>query len=246
MQTETERMRNAVLSSVSHDLRTPLATIVGASSALLNTTRPLSAESQQGLVRSISDEAGRLDRLLKNLLDMTRLEAGAMQLRKEWHALEEIVGTALDRVRPRLSTHPVSTAFPVNLPLVFVDGVLIEQVLINLLENAAKYSPPASAIDVTASVKDGVILMEVADRGSGIPQGEERRIFEKFYQLHPDREGGVGLGLTICRGIIESHGGRIWVETRSGGGSVFRFTLPTEKNQPTVEPETNGRDRAAT
>ena len=211
-------MRNAVLSSVSHDLRTPLATIVGASSAILNTTRPLSIESQHELVRSISDEAGRLDRLLKNLLDMTKLEAGAMQLRKEWHALEEVVGTALARVKSRIATHPVSTTFPDSLPLVLVDGVLIEQVLINLLENAAKYSPPASPIDVTASVKEGMIVTEVADRGPGIPRGEERRIFEKFYQLHPDREGGVGLGLTICRGIIESHGGRIWVEARSGGG----------------------------
>ncbi len=246
VQTETERMRNAVLSSVSHDLRTPLATIVGASSAILNTTRPLSIESQHELVRSISDEAGRLDRLLKNLLDMTKLEAGAMQLRKEWHALEEVVGTALARVKSRIATHPVSTTFPDSLPLVLVDGVLIEQVLINLLENAAKYSPPASPIDVTASVKEGMIVTEVADRGPGIPRGEERRIFEKFYQLHPDREGGVGLGLTICRGIIESHGGRIWVEARSGGGSSFCFTLPTEHNQPTVEPEQNGHDRAVT
>jgi two-component system sensor histidine kinase KdpD len=243
---ETERMRNAVLSSVSHDLRTPLATIVGASSALLTTTRPLSTESQQELVRSISDEAGRLDRLLKNLLDMTRLEAGAMQLRKEWHALEEVAGTALARVRSRLATHPVSASFPEHLPLLHVDGVLIEQVLINLLENAAKYSPPASPIDVTASVKDGVIVTEVLDRGPGIPPGEERRIFEKFYQLHPDREGGVGLGLTICRGIIEAHGGRIWVESRAGSGSRFRFTLPIEEKQPTVEPEANERDRAAT
>jgi len=246
VQTETERMRNAVLSSVSHDLRTPLATIVGASSAILNTSRPMSIESQQELVRSISDEAGRLDRLLKSLLDMTKLEAGAMQLRKDWHALEAVVGTALARVKSRIATRPVSTIFPDNLPLVLVDGVLIEQVLINLLENAAKYSPPASPIAVTALLKDGMIVTEVADRGPGIPNGEERRIFEKFYQLDPDREGGVGLGLTICRGIIESHGGRIWVDARSGGGSSFRFTLPVEDNQPTVEPEPNGRDRAAT
>ncbi|WHZ23998.1 MAG: Osmosensitive K+ channel histidine kinase KdpD [Nitrospira sp.] len=246
VQAETERMRNAVLSSVSHDLRTPLATIVGASSALLSTARPLSSDSQQELVRSISDEAGRLDRLLKNLLDMTRLEAGAMQLRKEWHALDEVVGTALARVKSRIATHPVSTTFPDDLPLVLVDGVLIEQVLINLLENAVKYSPPASPIKVTALVKDGMVVTEVADRGPGIPQGEERRIFEKFYRLHPDREGGVGLGLTICQGIVESHGGRIWVDARHGGGSNFRFTLPIAPNRPTVEPEINEHDRAVT
>lgn len=149
-------------------------------------------------------------------------------------------------MKSRIATRPVSTIFPDNLPLVLVDGVLIEQVLINLLENAAKYSPPASPIAVTALLKDGMIVTEVADRGPGIPNGEERRIFEKFYQLDPDREGGVGLGLTICREIIESHGGRIWVDARSGGGSSFRFTLPVEDNQPTVEPEPNGRDRAAT
>ncbi|MBA2487182.1 MAG: sensor histidine kinase KdpD [Nitrospira sp.] len=247
VQTETERMRNAVLSSVSHDLRTPLATMVGASSALLNSSnRPLSTESQQELIRSISDEAGRLDRLLKNLLDMTRLEAGAMQLRTDWNSLEEVVGTALARVESRLASHPVSTTFPENLPLVLVDGVLIEQVLINLMENAAKYSPPDGPIEVTAAVKDGAILMEVMDRGFGIPPGEATRIFEKFYQLHPDREGGVGLGLTICRGIVEAHGGRIWVENRSGGGTVFRFTLRTETHQPTVEPETTERNQAAT
>jgi two-component system sensor histidine kinase KdpD len=246
VQTETERMRNAVLSSVSHDLRTPLATIVGATSALLNDNSPLEAVSRQELIRSISDEADRLDRLLKNLLDMTRLEAGAMQLRKDWNALEEVGGTALTRVGSRLDGHPVSTTFPRDLPLVLADGVLIEQVLVNLLENAAKYSPPNSPIEVTATVNDDAILTEVADRGFGIPSGEEARIFEKFYRIHPDREGGVGLGLTICRGIIEAHGGRVWVENRSGGGSVFRFTLPLEKNQPTVEPETTERDRAAT
>lgn len=245
VQTETERMRNAVLSSVSHDLRTPLATIVGASGALLNDDRSLETTSRQELIRSISDEAGRLDRLLKNLLDMTRLEAGAMQLRKEWHALEEVVGTALARVESRLAGRLVSTTFPDNLPLVLVDGVLIEQVLINLLENAAKYSPPASPIDVAAATADGMIVTEVADRGPGIPQGEERRIFDKFHQLHPDREGGVGLGLTICQGIVAAHGGRIWAQSRPGGGSVFRFTLPIEKNQPTVEPEPTERSQAA-
>jgi len=245
VQMETERMRNAVLSSVSHDLRTPLATIVGASGALLSTTHPLSTDSQQELIRSISDEAGRLDRLLKNLLDMTRLEAGAMPLRKDWNSLEEIVGTALRRVGSRLTAHQIGTSFPKNLPLVRVDGVLIEQVLINLLENAVKYSPETSAIDVSISMNNGVMVTEVADRGPGIPTGEETRIFEKFYQVDPNREGGVGLGLTISRGIVEAHGGRIWAERRSGGGSVFRFTLPTEQDQPTVAPETTECDRAA-
>jgi two-component system sensor histidine kinase KdpD len=237
VQTETERMRNAVLSSVSHDLRTPLATIIGATSGLLKDDGPSDPAPQRELIRSVRDEAGRLDRLLKNLLDMTRLEAGAMQLRKDWHALDEVVGTALRRVESRLGAHQVTTVLPPSLPLVRIDGVLIEQVLVNLLENAAKYAPPDSPIEVSALVKDDTILVEVADRGPGIPAGEESRIFDKFYRIHPQREGGVGLGLTICRGIVEAHGGRIWVDARPGGGAIFRFTLVLEKEQPAILPE---------
>ncbi len=237
VQAETERMRNAVLSSVSHDLRTPLATIIGATSGLLNDDGSADPASRRELISSVRDEAGRLDRLLKNLLDMTRLEAGAMQLRWDWHALDEVVGAALARVEPRLGSHRVTASLPSSLPLVRVDGVLIEQVLINLLENAAKYAPSHSSIEVTAAVKDGAILVEIADRGPGIPPGEEGKIFDKFYRVHSQREGGVGLGLTICRGIIDAHGGRIWVDARPGGGAVFRFTLVLEKEQPAVLPE---------
>jgi two-component system sensor histidine kinase KdpD len=237
VQAEAERMRNAVLSSVSHDLRTPLATIIGATTGLLKDDGPSNPDTRRELIHSVRAEAGRLDRLLTNLLDMTRLEAGAVQLRKDWHALDEVVGTALARVESRLGPHPVTTSFSASLPLVRVDGVLIEQVLVNLLENAAKYTPPGTPIDLTAGVRNEAILVEVADRGPGIPPGEETRIFDKFYRIDPQREGGVGLGLTICRGIIEAHGGRIWVDPRSGGGSIFRFTLMLEKEQPTVLPE---------
>ncbi|HJR78050.1 MAG TPA: sensor histidine kinase KdpD [Nitrospiraceae bacterium] len=237
VQAEAERMRNAVLSSVSHDLRTPLATIIGATSGLLNNDGPLDPQARRELISSVRDEAGRLDRLLTNLLDMTRLEAGSMQLRKDWHALDEVVGTALTRVGSRLGSHRVTTTLPPSLPLVRIDGVLIEQVLVNLLENAAKYAPPDSPIDVSAAVKDGAIVVEIADRGPGIPSGEEIRIFDKFYRVDPRREGGVGLGLTICRGIIEAHGGRIWADARPGGGAIFRFTLVLEKEQPAVLPE---------
>ncbi|MGH7257580.1 MAG: DUF4118 domain-containing protein [Nitrospiraceae bacterium] len=237
VQTETERMRNAVLSSVSHDLRTPLATITGAASTLMKANEPIGSSGQRELIKSISDEAGRLDRLLSNLLDMTRLEAGAMQLRKDWYGLDEVAGAAVARVETRLGHRSVKTTFPPDLPLVRVDGVLIEQVLVNLLENAAKYSPPQSPIELTATAKNDALLVEVADRGPGIPPGEERRIFDKFYRLHPQREGGVGLGLTICRGIVESHGGHIWAENRPGGGAVFRFTLALEKEQPAVLPD---------
>jgi two-component system sensor histidine kinase KdpD len=238
---ETERMRNAILSSVSHDLRTPLATITGAASGLLEDKDQLGPAARHELAKSIYNEAHRLDRLVRNLLDMMRLESGAVQLQKEWHPFEEIVGAALTRLESRLNGHHVRTNFQPDLPLVLLDGVLMEQVLINLVENALKYAPPSTAIELSATVSDHELVFEVADQGPGIPSGDEQRIFDKFYRAGPAREGGVGLGLTICRGIIEAHGGRIWVEKRSGGGSVFRFTLPIEQAQPTIEPEKGER-----
>jgi len=234
---ETERMRNAILSSVSHDLRTPLATITGAASSLAEEQGILDPAARRELSRSIYREADRLDRLLKNLLDMMRIEAGAVRLSKEWHPVDEVVGAALTRLEGRLREHSFNTTFPIDLPLVLVDGVLLEQVVINLVENAAKYAPPGSAIDLSASVSDSDVVVEIADRGPGIPVGEEARIFDKFYRGKSAREGGVGLGLTICRGIVEAHGGRIWAENRRGGGGVFRFTIPLLEQQPSVEAE---------
>ena len=237
VETETERMRNAILSSISHDLRTPLAAITGAASGLLDEPGSITPASRSELARAIFEEANRLERLVKNLLDMTRLEAGAVQLHKQWHPFDEVVGAALTRLEGRLAGHAIRTEFPPDLPLVQLDGVLMEQVLINLLENALKFSPPDGAIELTASVKEGVLLVEIADQGPGLPPGEEKRIFDKFYRADPKREGGVGLGLTICRGIIEAHGGRIWAENRPGGGARFHFTLPLEGIQPGIEPE---------
>jgi two-component system, OmpR family, sensor histidine kinase KdpD len=234
---ETERMRNAILSSVSHDLRTPLATITGAASSLLDQQGHIDPAARLELSRSIYREADRLDRLLKNLLDMMRIEAGAVQLNKEWHPVDEVVGAGLARLEGRLGDHTINTAFPPDLPLVLADGVLLEQVVINLVENAVKYAPPGSAIDLSASASDREVVIEVADRGPGIPPGEETRIFDKFYRGKFAREGGVGLGLTICRGIVEAHGGRIFAENRRGGGAVFRFTIPLLERQPSVEAE---------
>jgi two-component system, OmpR family, sensor histidine kinase KdpD len=242
---ETERMRNAILSSVSHDLRTPLATITGAASSLLDEGSQLNATDRLELSRSIYREADRLDRLLKNLLDMMRLEAGAIHLNKEWHPLDEIVGAALSRLEERLRNHSVRTAFPPDLPMVQLDGVLLEQVLMNLLENAAKYAPNGSVIELSASAGDREVVVEIADRGQGIPAGDELRIFDKFYRAKPAREGGVGLGLTICRGIIEAHGGRIWAENRSGGGAVFRFALPLPEQQPSIATEQAEQENAS-
>ena len=232
---ETERTRNAILSSVSHDLRTPLATITGAASSLALEQGELDMVARRELAQSIHREAERLDRLLKNLLDMMRLEAGAVQLKKEWHSVDEVAGAALARLDGRFHDHAVDTSFPADFPLVLVDGVLLEQVVINLIENAVKHTPSGSAINLSALANDREVIVEVADRGPGITSGEESRIFDKFYRGKIAREGGVGLGLTICRGIVEAHGGRIWAENRPGGGALFRFTIPLPEKQPAVE-----------
>jgi two-component system, OmpR family, sensor histidine kinase KdpD len=168
-----------------------------------------------------------------------------VHLNKEWHPLDEIVGAALSRLEERLRNYTVRTAFPPDLPMAQIDGVLLEQVLINLIENATKYAPVGSVIDVSASAGDHEVIVEVADRGQGIPVGEELRIFDKFYRAKPTREGGVGLGLTICRGIVEAHGGRIWAENRSGGGAVFRFAIPLPEEQPPMITEQLERRHAS-
>ena len=228
---ERERMRNAILSSISHDLKTPLATIKGAASSLLE-DRFIDSSARQELTRALYHEADRLDKQVKNLLQMTRLEAGAVHLHKEWLPLEEIVGSALTRFEGQLQGHTFRTHLPPDLPFVFCDGVLVEQVFSNLLENALKYSPSETSIELTASATNDSILIEIADQGDGIPLGDEIRIFEKFYRGHPSRAGGVGLGLAICRAIIEAHGGRIWAENQVYGGVIFRFTIPHEENPP--------------
>ncbi len=229
---ETERMRNAVLSAVSHDLRTPLATITGVTSSLLEQKQERDPASRREMIQSVYDEATRMDRLVNNLLYMTQVEAGALQVHKEWLPLDEVVGAALVRLEDRLDGRVIKTQLPSDLPLVPLDGVLIEQVLMNLLDNALKYAPPDRPIEISARASDGEVTFEVADRGVGVPPGDEQRIFDKFYRAAPSGTRGVGLGLTICRGIVEAHGGRIWVENRPGGGAVCRFTLPMEGEPP--------------
>jgi two-component system sensor histidine kinase KdpD len=229
LQIETEQLRNSLLSSVSHDLRTPLAAITGAASSLMDGEDSLNPAARHEMAQTIYEEAGRLNRLLRNLLDMTRLESGALHINKESQPLEEVIGAALSRLEEALADRAVNIQLPADLPFVPIDSVLIEQVFINLLENAIKYTPAHSPIDLSASQVGASIEIEVADRGPGLPPGDEQRIFEKFYRAPASPNGsGVGLGLTICRGIVEAHGGRIWAENRSGGGAVFRFTLPIE------------------
>jgi two-component system sensor histidine kinase KdpD len=174
-------------------------------------------------------------RLIDNLLDMIRLESGALEVQKDWQTLEEPVGGALLRLGDRLRDHPTEVRLPPDLPLVPLDPILIEPVMMNLLENAIRYTPPGTAIEISAAAEAGGVRVTVADRGPGLVPGEEERIFEKFYRgTHERVAGGIGLGLAICRGILTAHGGRIWAGNRPGGGAAFHFTLPISGSPPVV------------
>ncbi len=241
LEIEAEQLRNSLLSSVSHDLRTPLAVITGAASMLLE--EGVDDAIRKELTATVLTEAELLNRLVRNLLDMTRLEAGAVEVKKEWQPVEEAVGAALERIDRILGQRRIVTELPAELPLVPFDSVLLQQVLVNLLENAVKYTPPEAEIAVSArGVSDEEVEIEVADRGPGMAPGEETKIFRKFYRAEKGRGGGVGLGLTICKGIVDAHGGRIWAENRPGGGASFRFTLPIEGTPPSMDlPDSSSR-----
>jgi two-component system sensor histidine kinase KdpD len=236
VQFEAERLRTALLSSLSHDMRTPLASIEGAASTMLEGP-PAPTPRVRDLAGTIVQESRRMGRLVANLLDMIRVESGALQVQKEWQLLSDVVGVALLRTEDQLREHAVATTLPADLPLVPVDEILLEQVFVNLLENAARYTPPGTPIEIGAVAQPGEVVVSVADRGPGIPPGEEERIFEKFHRLGSAPGRGVGLGLTICRGIVTAHGGRIWAEARPGGGALFRFAVPITGSPPALARE---------
>jgi two-component system sensor histidine kinase KdpD len=236
---ETEQLRNSLLSSVSHDLRTPLGVVTGATSALLDASAPKDEATRRELLETAHSEALRLNRLVRNLLDMTRVEAGALEVDKQMQPIEEVVGSALNRMEERLGTRAVTTSIPDDLPLVPFDAVLVEQVLINLIENAIKYAD--SPIDISARAREGEVEVAVEDRGPGVSHADAERVFDKFVRVRTGEGGGVGLGLTICRGIVSAHGGRIWVEPREGGGASFRFTLPTSEGRARTAHEEEAR-----
>jgi two-component system sensor histidine kinase KdpD len=231
---EAERLRNALLSSLSHDMRTPLAAIESAARTLLKPSDPglTGAQSPRELATTILNESQQMGRLVANLVDMMRVETGALQVQKEWQLLSDVVGVALLRTETALRDHPVTTNLPADLPLIPVDEILLEQVFVNLLENAATHTPSGTPVEIGAEPMPGEVLVWVADRGPGIPVGEEERIFEKFHRGSVVPGVGVGLGLAICRGIVTAHGGRMWAERRAGGGAVFRFTIPIVGTPP--------------
>jgi two-component system sensor histidine kinase KdpD len=238
---EAERLRTSLLSSLSHDLRTPLGTIEGAASSLLaDGADGLPPEARRELADTILEESRRMTRLVSNLLDMVRVETGSLAVKKSWQPIEEVLGVTLIRLEEGLRSHPVAIHLPPDLPLVPIDEVLVEQVFVNLFENAARYTPPGTPLDVTAWSDGGAVVVEVADRGPGLPVGARELVFGKFYRAGGvsggSAAGGAGLGLTICRGIVTAHGGRIWAEPRPGGGSAFRFTLPLDGGPPDPVP----------
>jgi two-component system sensor histidine kinase KdpD len=223
---ESERLRNSLLAALSHDLRTPLTILVGLAESLALTKPALSAD-QLETAEAIQDEARRMSMLVSNLLDMARIESGDVTLNLQWQPLEEVVGAALEATRVMLKQHRVEVRLPLDLPLVRFDALLVERVLVNLLENAAKYTPAGSNVILVAEVMADKLKVSVADDGPGLPPGSEEKVFQKF--TRGDRESatpGVGLGLAICRAIVESHHGKITGTNRPGGGAQFTFTLP--------------------
>jgi two-component system sensor histidine kinase KdpD len=236
---EAESVRNSLLNAISHDLRTPLAVLVGASSSLVDGGETLSEPARRELAASILDESRRMTVLVNNLLDMARLESGSAALARQWSSLEELVGSVLAHMKDTLAQHRVQVMLPADLPLVSVDPVLIEQVFSNLLENAAKYTPAGTLIELSAQPLPGRIVVEVADRGPGFPPGEEARLFDKFYRVRLESaQSGIGLGLAICKAIIAAHGGTISAANRAGGGAVFRLELPAGE-PPAVDAESD-------
>lgn len=230
---ERERLQAILLSSISHDLRTPLASILGSATSLLESDGAFDQTTERELLKTIQEEGERLNRFVGNLLDTTRLESGALGLHREWSELAEIIGTALTRLQGITAKHQLNTELEPNIPLLRLDFVLVEQVLVNLIENAAKYSPPASTITLRAFRTGTHVVIEVEDEGIGIPANDLENVFNKFYRVeHGDRViAGTGLGLSICRGIVEEHGGRIIATSpgKSGKGATFRVLLPIEQ-----------------
>ena len=238
---ETERLRSALLSSVSHDLRTPLATIAGAASALQQPGAALDERTRAELIDGIVHESERLNDLIANLVFATRLESGSIDLKREWTTVEEIVGAGLARHREALAARAARVQIPSDLPLVRVDNAMLPQVVHNLVDNALRYTPAGTPIEVTARTADTQVIVRVADQGPGLSDDEASKVFQRFYrgraaQAVPGR-AGIGLGLTICEGIVRAHGGRIWAERNVPRGVAFFFSLPIERPPPATPPE---------
>ena len=242
IEAETERIRSALLASISHDLRTPLAVMAGASSSLAESGERLSAEERRALAASVFEQAREMSEHVAKVLQMTRIETGAIRLERDWTALSEIVGSVLARLSGRLAQHRVIVELPGDLPLVRVDAGLVEQAIGNLLENCARHTPAGTVVRVRAQRRDDDVLVTVEDYSGGLGDADLERIFAKFSR--GTVEGGgtdIGLGLAICRAIVRLHGGQAWAERVTGGGTAFKLTLPLD--EAPVDPPDFARDR---
>ncbi len=233
LKAEAQNVRNTFLSSVSHDLRTPLAVVAGAASTLLEKDASLEVSDRMELLRTIHEETDRLERIIRNVLNLTRLESGSISVKKEWQPLEEIIGAVLNRLSERLHGRPLEVKIPPDMPLIPFDTLLMEQVFSNLMENALRHTPPGTAVEITVKPGKSEVLVEISDNGPGIPEHEKETIFRKFTRSTNTRMG-AGIGLSICRAIIEAHGGKIWVENLPGKGAAFKFIIPIDGTPPPV------------
>lgn len=225
---ETESLRNTLLASISHDLRTPLAAIVAASHALSDPKMQPDAETRARLARTIESTAQEITQLISNVLDLMSFQFGEVHLKRDWHTVEDLADAALERLEGRFDAHPVEVALPAELPRVNVDATLITRVLVNLLENSVKHTPPGTRITISAEADGESVRVTIDDNGPGLPPGDPERLFVKFQRGRVEPNvGGAGLGLAICRAIIDAHGGRIVAMQRPGGGARFMFTVPT-------------------
>ncbi len=237
---ESERLYTTLLNSISHELRTPIATIMGASSSLLDAATEANGKARIELSKDIQSAADRLNRLVENLLDMSRLESGRLQLKQEWCDISDLIGVAVKSVDYCSSNHPIYIHVQPDVPLIQVDFVLMEQVIVNLLDNACNYTPPSTPITIAAKIVGQHVEITVSDTGQGIPPDAIERIFEKFYRLPGTPSGGTGLGLSISRGLTEAHGGTLSAENLPEGGAKFTLQLPLTSSPPPVQEAQHG------
>ena len=233
---QSERLKSALLDAVTHDLRTPLTSIKASITTLLDETRapefPLDQESRLEMLQVIDEESDRLNRFITGLIELARIDAGELQLRRQWGAIDEIISAALARAQPLTQEHKVEVEIEPELPVVRVDERAVSEVVYTLIDNAAKYSPRRTRIRITAGLCAGMIKMSVADQGEGIPVELRERVFDKFFRATRDgdvstqRPSGTGMGLAIAKGIVEAHEGKIWIEALPAGGTRVVFTLP--------------------
>jgi two-component system sensor histidine kinase KdpD len=231
---ESERLYTTLLNSISHELRTPIATISGAASTLLAGQTATNKGAHTALIHDIQSSAERLNRLVENLLDMSRLDSGRLHLKLEWCDISDVISVAVKRLEKDLAGHPLTINYAPHLPLVQMDFMLMEQVLVNLLDNACSYTPAGTPIEIGAATEEKFLCIRITDHGPGVPPGDLEHIFEKFYRVPGTATGGTGLGLSICRGLVEAHGGTLTAENAPAGGARFIIRLPASATPPPV------------